>query len=46
MKEENMREECVVCAEEFEVHDDDILQGKTGKPVCPKCKEEEAVKHD
>lgn len=35
-----MKEECVVCAEIFEVVEEDILKGKTGKPVCSKCKKE------
>ncbi len=42
-----MKEECVYCAEEFDVSDNDIFEGKTGKPVCPKCKKAEGdVKDD
>lgn len=36
-----MKEECVVCAEEFDVPDKDTAEEKTGKPVCPNCKVEE-----
>lgn len=43
----SMKEECVICAEEFDVFDRDILEGRTGKAVCPKCKtEEEDVQND